>query len=113
MENLLTVAFEAHHTEHNHHRRYSIVIGSDLLNGWTLSICYGRIGQRGQELRFASSEAGELQMIVRNCLRRRLSAPQRINCSYRLKELNSSGGSDTEPWLPNAIIGRFFKPTKG
>jgi len=38
MDNLLTVAFEAHRDELNHHRRYQIVIGRDLLDDWTVSI---------------------------------------------------------------------------
>jgi len=31
MDNLLTVAFEAHSQEKNHHRRYQITVGRDLL----------------------------------------------------------------------------------
>jgi hypothetical protein len=29
MDNLLTVAFEAHNTEKNHHRRYQVTIGPE------------------------------------------------------------------------------------
>lgn len=38
MDNLLTVAFEAHHAERNHHRRYEVRIGRDLLDDWTVAI---------------------------------------------------------------------------
>ncbi len=31
MDNLLTLAFEAHHPERNHHRRYEVSVGRDLL----------------------------------------------------------------------------------
>ena len=48
MDNLLTVAFEAHNPEKNHHRRYQITIGRDLLDDWTVAIRYGRTGQSGQ-----------------------------------------------------------------
>ena len=45
MDNLLTVAFEAHSQEKNHHRRYQITVGRDLLNDWTVAIRFGRTGQ--------------------------------------------------------------------
>ena len=51
MDNLLTVAFEAHNAELNHHRRYQITVGRDLLDDWTVSICYGRSGQGGSNSR--------------------------------------------------------------
>jgi predicted DNA-binding WGR domain protein len=56
MDNLLTVAFEAHNPELNHHRRYQVTLDRDLLDAWTLSISYGRTGQGGQEKRFARGE---------------------------------------------------------
>ena len=59
MENLLTVAFEAHSQEENHHRRDEITVGRDLLDDWTVSICYGPAGQGGREIRFASSKPDE------------------------------------------------------
>ena len=36
MDNLLTVAFEAHNAEKNHHRRYQVTVGRDLLDDWTV-----------------------------------------------------------------------------
>ena len=112
MDNLLTVAFEAHHADLNHHRRYQITVGRDLLDDWTVSICYGRIGQRGHVLCFANREADKLRAIVRDRLRRRLSAPKRIGCPYRLKEISSAVGFDSDEWLPGEIISQFFaKPS--
>jgi predicted DNA-binding WGR domain protein len=108
MDNLLTVAFEAHNSELNHHRRYQITVGRDLLNDWTVSIRYGRIGQSGQELRFSNREADKLRAVVRDRLQRRLSAPKRIGCPYRLKELSSATGFNADEWLPGEIIARFF-----
>src|ERR1017187_2629005 len=32
----------------NHHRRYQITVGCDLLNDWTVIIRYGRTGQGGR-----------------------------------------------------------------
>jgi hypothetical protein len=108
MDNLLTVAFEAHHAERNHHRRYAVMIGRDLLNDWTVRICYGRTGQSGNEIHFASQNADELRTIIRDRLRRRLSAPRRIGCAYRITTLNSATGFGPSTWLPGDVMARFF-----
>ena len=107
MDNLLTATFEAHHPEKNHHRRYSIRIGRDLLDDWTLTIGHGRIGQAGQETQFASPQAVEIQAIVRERLQRRLSAPRRIGCSYQLALLDAAPGFDYSPWLPAELMTRL------
>jgi predicted DNA-binding WGR domain protein len=108
MDNLLTIAFEARNSEMNHHRRYQVTVGRDLLNDWTVAISYGRIGQSGQELRYAATEPNELQVIVRDRLRRRLSAPRRIGCRYRMTLLNAVPGFDIPAWLPGNLMGGFF-----
>jgi predicted DNA-binding WGR domain protein len=111
MDNLLTVAFEAHNAELNHHRRYQITLGRDLLDDWTIAIRYGRAGQGGQEQRFASRQADDVRAIIRERLRRRLSASKRIGCSYRLTTLNAAPGSEVAGWLPGDILARFFQGT--
>ena len=108
MQNLLTIAFEAHHMERNHHRRYEIVIGRDLLDDWTVSICYGRTGMGGHVLQYGGLQAAELQAIVRERLRRRLSAPRRIGCPYRLTSFNAANGFDATTWLPLEVMAQFF-----
>jgi hypothetical protein len=108
MDNLLTVSFEAHNAARNHHRRYQITVGRDLLDDWTVRICYGRTGQAGRELRFGGKTMEELQGIVRDRLRRRLSAPRRLGCAYRLKEFNTASGFDADLWLPGDVVARFF-----
>jgi predicted DNA-binding WGR domain protein len=108
MDNLQNVAFEAHHAEMNHHRRYEITVGRDLLDDWTVSIRYGRTGQGGRVLHYAGQDARKLQSIVKERLRRRLSAPKRIGCRYRLKELNAVSGFDADIWLPGEVMAGFF-----
>lgn len=108
MDNLLTVAFEAHHAENNHHRRYEITVGRDLLNDWTVSIRYGRTGRGGRELRYAGPEADELRAVVRDRLRRRRSAPKRIGCGYQLTALSTAKGFDATAWLPGEVMAGFF-----
>ena len=56
MDNLLTVAFEAHNAEKNHHRRYQVTLGRDLLDDWTVAIRYGRTGQGGREIAIRQPE---------------------------------------------------------
>src|SRR5262249_44025128 len=108
MDNLMTVAFEAHNPELNHHRRYQVTVGRDLLDAWTVAIRYGRAGQGGQELRYASDQADEIRAIIRDRLRRRLSAPRRIGCPYRMTAFNAAPGFDTASWLPGDVMARFF-----
>jgi hypothetical protein len=111
MDNLLTVTLEAHHPERNHHRRYQVTVGRDLLDDWTVSICYGRAGQGGQMKRFASPRVEEVRAIIRERLLRRLSAPKRIGCPYQLTTLNSAPGFDASAWLPGDVMARFFSAT--
>jgi predicted DNA-binding WGR domain protein len=112
MDNLLTIAFEAHNSEKNHHRRYALMVGRDLLDDWTVAICYGRTGHGGRELRYSSAQAEEMHAIIRSRLRRRLSAPKRIGCPYRLAALSVAPGFDTAPWLPGEVMARFFQGDK-
>jgi WGR domain len=109
MENLLTVAFEAHHPVLNHHRHYQVVIGRDLLNDWTVVIRFGRLGQRGRELRFGSPSSEDMRKVIHDRVRRRLSAPKRIGCPYRLTVFSAAPGFDTASWLPRSLITRFFR----
>ena len=111
MDNLLSVAFEAHNAEKNHHRRYEVMVGRDLLDEWTVAIRYGRTGQSGRELRFASPQPDELRAVIRDRLRRRLSAPKRIGCPYRLAAFSTAPGFDTQAWLPGDVMARFFQAT--
>ena len=108
MNNLLTISFEAHHAEKNHHRRYEVTVGRDLFDDWTVAIRYGRLGQGGQERHYASPQPEEMRAVIRDRLRRRLSAPKRIECHYRLAAFSSAPGFDATGWLPGDVMARFF-----
>jgi hypothetical protein len=110
MENLLAIAFEAHHPAKNHHRRYEIVIGRDLLGHWTVAVRFGRAGQRGSERRYGSPRREDMQAVVRDWLCRRLTAPRRIGCPYRLTGYSAAPGLDAAVWLLDEIMARFFRP---
>jgi len=111
MDSLLTLAFEAHHAQRNHHRHYEVRIGRDLLDDWTVTIRYGRVGQGGQERRYGSPEPEALRAIIRDRLLRRLSAPKRIGCSYRLSVFSKAKDFDASPLLPDDLLARFRPDT--
>lgn len=113
MDNLMTIALEAHSNELNHHRRYEIVVGRDLFGGWTVSIGYGRAGQQLRSLRFGGQDERVMQRVVRERLRRRLSAPKRIGCAYRLSSVSTAQGFAAGAWLPAETIGRFMSTDTG
>jgi predicted DNA-binding WGR domain protein len=104
MENLLTIALEAHNDDLNHHRRYEITVGRDLLNDWTLSIRYGRVGGGYQTQKFAGKDEDQILAIVRERLRRRRSAPKRIGCAYRVTMFDAVAEFDASAWLPDDSI---------
>ena len=108
MDNWLTVAFEAHNADRNHHRRYELVLGQDLLDDWTVAIRYGRVGQGGRLLRLASPRADEIRVVIHDRLRRRLSAPKRNGCPYRLSAFSTAPGFDASAWLPGDVMASFF-----
>jgi hypothetical protein len=105
MENLLTIALEAHHNDLNHHRLYEITIGRDLLDDWTVSIRYGRVGGGCHSQRFTDKDQDKLRAIIRERLRRRRSAPKRIGCAYEVTKLDSLPGFDCSTWLIQDVTG--------
>lgn len=104
MDNLMTLSLEAHSAEHNHHRRYEITIGRDMLDDWTLAVRYGRVGRRGQEQRYSANDASEIRAIIRDKLRRRISAPKRIGCRYRLVNVSAADEMKVNAWLTEDVI---------
>lgn len=104
MDNLLNLVLEAHNPERNHHRRYEITVGKDLLNDWTVSLRSGRTGQHGRLQQFASPKAEDMRAVIRERLKRRLSARKRIDCSYRLCAFSTSPGVDAATWLPGNVL---------
>jgi len=113
MCDLLTVIFEAHHAERNYHRRYQITISRDLFDDWVVRISYGRIGRRGNAQQFGHADADKVRSIVRERLRRRLSAPRRIDCAYRMCEIAAAEGIDPADWLPAEVMCKLLTPAAG
>jgi hypothetical protein len=49
-----------------------------------------------------------MRAVIRDRLRRRLSAPKRIGCPYALAALSTAAGFDAAAWLPSEVMARFF-----
>ncbi len=108
MDNLLIAFFEAHNADRNHHRRYEIRLGRDLFGEWTVSLNYGRTGRGGQEIRHTGPDPVQLQRVIRESLRRRLTAPGRIGCKYLLNGVSAAEGIDASFWLPADTMTLFL-----
>ena len=108
MLTLLTIALEAHHDEMNRHRRYVVEVGRDLLGDWAVTIRYGRVGEPLRALQFGSPDEARMRRVVREHLRRRLSAPRRIGCAYRLASMDAARGFAAAEWVPPATLGRLL-----
>lgn len=104
MLDLLTIALEAHSDERNHHRRYEVSVGRDLLGDWLVTVRYGRVGWPLRELRFRGPGLEEARAFVHDRLRRRLSAPKRIGCNYRLTLFASASSFDSGAWVPSTVM---------
>lgn len=103
MHDILNIALEAHNHERNHHRRYEVSVERDLLGDWLVTIRFGRVGGGTQERRFGCTGIADAQQIVREHLRRRLSAPRRIGCAYHVRGLSAPTGA-LDAWLPTDLL---------
>ena len=69
-------------------------------------------GDRASSAGRASATIPEaMKALVRDRLQRRLSAPRRIGCAYRLAACSAAPGFDAAAWLPGDIMARFFEPS--
>ena len=100
MDGLLRLRMEAHNPDRNHHRWYEVRLGRDLFGQWVVTIGYGRAGFAGQSLVYSDTDAGVARDVIRHFLQRRASAPRRIGCEYRVRELTAVPGLDNGFWLP-------------
>jgi hypothetical protein len=112
LDNLLSIALEAHSNELNHHRSYEILVGRDLLEHWTVTVRYGRVGSPAREIRIGTPDIDEARSLVAERLRRRLSAPRRIGCAYRIRALSLETLLIGQNWLPTGTVAQLLLPVK-
>jgi predicted DNA-binding WGR domain protein len=78
----------------NHWRFYRIEAGWDLFGDLVVRVHYGRIGSQGQSKTHVVPDMAAGAQLVRTCLQRRQSAPQRIGVAYQVREQ-----FDPDGWL--------------
>ncbi len=98
------LAFQAHQPERNHHRAYEVEVGQDLLFEWVVTVRYGRAARPGHRLTYWMPDLGAARTFVRGRLRRRLSAPERLGCGYRLTHAALAEGEQLADWMPDGLL---------
>jgi len=106
---LLKIDLEAHSEERNHHRRYELAVGRDLFGHWVVTVRYGRVGQPLREIQFGSPDSESARSLVHARLRRRLSAPRRIGCGYRMVGFAVETGVDARTWCPGGVLAEMLE----
>ena len=82
------IRMEATNPERKHFRSYVIEANPDLFGRWVIEVRYGKIGTRGRTTTYSSEDVQDAKQIVRQCLKRRASAPKRLGVPYRVQELH-------------------------
>ncbi len=100
--NDLEIALRAESPRRNCWRDYRLALGRDLLGDWCLSVRWGRVGAAGSTAMRGFRSRDEAVALANVLLKRRLSAPRRIGCPYRL--IASAGA---EQFGLAGIIGAF------
>src|SRR4051794_31194012 len=111
MLELCHIALTALHPERNVWRAYRLSLGHDLFGDWTVDLRYGRIGQGGQWRRIACGSLEEAHRIARSYLRRRVSAPRRIGCTYRVVSFDPGEADLLSPALPAGLVLGLEQPS--
>ena len=87
MLNNLDLRLELINNENNHWRRYHLAVHQDLFGFIEVVINYGRIRTVGRTHRRLVANIEAAYDMVRDSLKRRLSAPQRLDAAYKIAHL--------------------------
>jgi hypothetical protein len=96
-----SLTLEARNPARNLWRAYHISAGTDLFGDWLIDLTYGRIGARGRTLRQTAPDQAEARRLVRDCLRRRRTAPKRLGIPYRITQIDGD-----QDWLGGMEFGQ-------
>lgn len=91
MHNTFSMSLEAVNPALGRFRAYRLEAGPDLFGAWLVEVTYGRIGTRGHHHRYAADNEAGARKVVRQNLRRRATAKQRIGVSYHVCEVIDPG----------------------
>lgn len=105
MDNLLHVRLRAVNQVLKFDREYGLVLGRDLFQEWYVVITFGRYGLWGTSRKKTFRSREEAYGFINAKLRRRLTSPKRIGCSYRI--VSFDGSEDSLEAVGNKVIGRF------
>jgi hypothetical protein len=98
------IALEACQPERNHHRAYEVEAGQYLLFEWVVTVRYGRAAQPGHRLTYWMPDLGAARTLLRGRLCRRLSAPERLGCGYRLTHAALAKGEQLADRMPDGLL---------
>lgn len=105
MDNLLHVRLRALNPELKHDREYKIRLGIDLFRHWYVVITFGRYATWGTSKTNLFDTREEAYEFINAKLRRRLSSPKRIGCSYQI--VSFDGAKEILETMSNNMIDRF------
>ncbi len=97
--NVFCIDLQACDPPRNRWRFYRIEAGQNLFGEWVVRFRYGRIGTRGHIQDVIVADEYEGRQVVRACLARRGSAPQRIGVPYQVQEL-----FDPMQWTTQGLV---------
>lgn len=109
----LAIYLEASDSTRNIQRSYSITAGQDLFGAWFVATNYGRIGSRGRTKVIMLPDEAETRRYVRQCLKRRERAPQRIGISYTIKDFSGNWIEFSELPAPGSSRRTLPPPNNG
>ena len=105
VDNLLHVRLRAVNSDLKHDREYKIRLGRDLFQQWYVVITFGRYGSWGISKTGLFDTRDEAYVFINVTLRRRLSAPKRIGCSYQI--VSFDGAEEILETLNKKVIDQF------
>ena len=91
MMSTFTALLEARDPSLGRFRAYLLEAGTDLFGARLVDVTYGRIGTRGQRIRYVVPDETAARKLVRENLRRRATAKQRIGVAYEFRKLIDPG----------------------
>ena len=106
-----TVLLEASAPELNIWRSYHIASGQDIFGAWVVELTYGRIGAKGRKKTILVPDEAAAQQYVRQCLKKRETAPKRIGIGYKVRHVSGSWNDDSEANEP--IVDKNLGDTRG
>jgi hypothetical protein len=91
MRHAFCMSLEARDATLGRFRAYRVEACPDLFGVWLVEVTYGRIGTRGRQHRYVAGDEAGARKLIRQTLRRRATAKQRIGVSYRICEVIDPG----------------------